>query len=84
MPLGPVGAVLLGQEEERLGGPVEQGDLLDAVAVGVDRRDALDLRRGPAGVELVLDGPVAALVEQELAGERLLGDDQGRLAVERR
>ena len=75
---GPVDAVLLVEEEERLGGPVEQDDLLDAVAVGVERRGAEDLGRASAGVVLVLDLPVAVLVEQEVAGERVLGDDQRR------
>ena len=41
---GPVDAVLLREEQERLGGPVEQDDLLDAVAVGVERGGAEDLR----------------------------------------
>ena len=39
---------------------------------------AEDLGRAPAGVVLVLDLPAAVLVEEDVAGERVLGDDQGR------
>ena len=38
------------EEEERLGGQVEQNDLLGAVAVGVERGGPEDIDRAPSGL----------------------------------
>ena len=72
---GPVDAILEGEEQERLGGAIEQDDLLGAVAVGVEGGGPEDLGRVAAGVVLILDVPVAVGVEQDPAREGILGDD---------
>ena len=74
---GPVDPILETEEQERLGGAIEQHDLLGAVAVGVEGGGAEDLRRVAAGVVLILDVPVAVGVERDPASVGVLCHDHG-------